>query len=74
MKRNLSILLLNAQDFRDQTNGPFGGLVNSIDVDISGHLFAGTSSDGAGNPLTLPWDIAVDGSGEMFRLQLMSKP
>ena len=74
MKRNLSILLLYAQDFREQTNGPFGGPVNSIAVNSSGHLFAVTSGNGHWQSAYLHWDIALTAPAEMFRLQLMCKP
>ena len=74
MKRNLSILLLYAQDFREQTNGPFGGPVNSIAVNSSGHLFAVTSGNGTGNPLTCIGTSPLTAPAEMFRLQLMCKP
>ena len=54
MKRNLSILLLNAvfvllsmgalnaQDFWEQTNGPFSGHVRSLAINAGGDIFAGT--------------------------------
>ena len=54
MKRNLSILLLNAvfvllstgalnaQDFWEQTSGPLGGHVRSLAINAGGDIFAGT--------------------------------
>jgi hypothetical protein len=48
MKKNIIIIsffftsIVYSQNFWQQTNGPFGGIVNTIAVSPSGDLFAGT--------------------------------
>ena len=37
----LSASTLHAQDFWEQTNGPFGGIVLSLAINSTGHIFAG---------------------------------
>lgn len=54
MKNTIILLLIaillpslsNAQDFWQQTNGPYGGLVGSFAINSSGHIFAGTYTGG----------------------------
>ena len=37
---------INAQDFWEKTNGPYGGHINTFAVDSSGRIFAGTAGGG----------------------------
>lgn len=54
MKKNIILLSLaillpflsNAQDFWQSANGPYAGYIRSLAINSSGHIFAGTYSDG----------------------------
>lgn len=39
-------LLTTAQDFWQRTNGPYGGTINSLAINSSGHIFAATNANG----------------------------
>ena len=68
-------------DFWEQTNGPFGGTVNSLAINSNGDIFAGTDGDGvfrssdngdnwtqinAGLTNTKVRALAINSSGEIF--------
>ncbi len=68
-----------AQDFWEQTNGPYGGAVNSLAINSTGHIFAGTSDSGVyrstdnGDNWTptgltngVVWSLAINSSGHIF--------